>query len=60
MPEDHTRGMQAQGTGPARRSEAAERCIHWHLYIAGRPMCNPQSAQGPSMLQSASIRSPPC
>eukprot|EP00969_Alexandrium_andersonii_P186249 8228044-Alexandrium_andersonii.AAC.1 len=27
---------------------------------ARHPMCNPQFAQGPSMLQSASIRNPPC
>eukprot|EP00969_Alexandrium_andersonii_P011635 506869-Alexandrium_andersonii.AAC.1 len=33
---------------------------HWHLYIAGCPKCNPQSAQAPSGLQSASIRNPPC
>eukprot|EP00969_Alexandrium_andersonii_P082763 3649222-Alexandrium_andersonii.AAC.1 len=25
-----------------------------------RDRCNPQSAQGPSVLQSASIRNPPC
>eukprot|EP00969_Alexandrium_andersonii_P044181 1938641-Alexandrium_andersonii.AAC.1 len=31
----------------------------WHLCIERRPNCNPPSAQGPSALQSASIRNPP-
>eukprot|EP00969_Alexandrium_andersonii_P118182 5227498-Alexandrium_andersonii.AAC.1 len=29
-------------------------------YSARGPQCNPQSAKGPSMLQSASIRTLPC
>eukprot|EP00969_Alexandrium_andersonii_P114315 5053640-Alexandrium_andersonii.AAC.1 len=32
----------------------------WHLHTAVSPRCNPQSAQGPSRLQSASIRNRPC
>eukprot|EP00969_Alexandrium_andersonii_P349784 15431835-Alexandrium_andersonii.AAC.1 len=31
----------------------------WHLYIEGCPNCNPQSAEGPPVLQSASIHNPP-
>eukprot|EP00969_Alexandrium_andersonii_P241611 10668816-Alexandrium_andersonii.AAC.1 len=31
----------------------------WHLYIAGVPKCNPQSAQGPSRLHPASISTSP-
>eukprot|EP00969_Alexandrium_andersonii_P299406 13237219-Alexandrium_andersonii.AAC.1 len=34
-------------------------CTAWDLYIAMGPKCNPQSAQGPPVLQSASIRNPP-
>eukprot|EP00969_Alexandrium_andersonii_P283708 12543569-Alexandrium_andersonii.AAC.1 len=30
------------------------------LYTAKSPKCNPQSAQSPSLLQTASFRSPPC
>eukprot|EP00969_Alexandrium_andersonii_P123138 5442650-Alexandrium_andersonii.AAC.1 len=30
------------------------------VYIARHPKCNPQSAQGPSVLQSDSIRHPAC
>eukprot|EP00969_Alexandrium_andersonii_P178854 7906917-Alexandrium_andersonii.AAC.1 len=33
---------------------------NWDLYNARGPKCNPQSAQGPSVLQSASLRNPPC
>eukprot|EP00969_Alexandrium_andersonii_P091996 4061524-Alexandrium_andersonii.AAC.1 len=32
----------------------------WHLYYAGCPKRNPDSTQGRSMLQCASIRNPPC
>eukprot|EP00969_Alexandrium_andersonii_P099369 4383972-Alexandrium_andersonii.AAC.1 len=32
----------------------------WDRYMARCPRCSPQSAQGPSLLQSASIRNPPC
>eukprot|EP00969_Alexandrium_andersonii_P336004 14851225-Alexandrium_andersonii.AAC.1 len=30
----------------------------WDLYISGRTQYNPQSAQRPAVLQSASIRNP--
>eukprot|EP00969_Alexandrium_andersonii_P042175 1850377-Alexandrium_andersonii.AAC.1 len=30
------------------------------VFTAGSPTRNPQSAEGPSALQSASIRNPPC
>eukprot|EP00969_Alexandrium_andersonii_P067202 2964570-Alexandrium_andersonii.AAC.1 len=32
----------------------------WHLDSTRCPKCDPQSIQGPSALQSASIRNPPC
>eukprot|EP00969_Alexandrium_andersonii_P221587 9786746-Alexandrium_andersonii.AAC.1 len=32
----------------------------WDLYVVRCPKCTPQSAQCPSILQSASIRNPPC
>eukprot|EP00969_Alexandrium_andersonii_P357500 15448960-Alexandrium_andersonii.AAC.1 len=34
--------------------------IDWDLHIAKCPKCNPQSAQGPPLLKSASIGNPPC
>eukprot|EP00969_Alexandrium_andersonii_P315083 13919487-Alexandrium_andersonii.AAC.1 len=32
----------------------------WDPRVAKRPECTPQSTQGPSVLQSASIHNPPC
>eukprot|EP00969_Alexandrium_andersonii_P013699 597746-Alexandrium_andersonii.AAC.1 len=44
------------------RSSSSERlkqsCIFWVPYVARCPKRNPQSAQGPSVPQSASIRNP--
>eukprot|EP00969_Alexandrium_andersonii_P337808 14929453-Alexandrium_andersonii.AAC.1 len=33
--------------------------INWGLYVARGSKCNPQSAQGSPVLQSAAIRNPP-
>eukprot|EP00969_Alexandrium_andersonii_P353752 15440609-Alexandrium_andersonii.AAC.1 len=39
--------------------EAEAVVIYWDIDIAGHPKCNPQSAQGPAVLQAASIRNTP-
>eukprot|EP00969_Alexandrium_andersonii_P216075 9544551-Alexandrium_andersonii.AAC.1 len=59
-------GGQSDGARGHRRGNGAlhvQRALGaraWHLYIAGCPKCNPQSAQSPPVLQSAPIRNPPC
>eukprot|EP00969_Alexandrium_andersonii_P019515 851353-Alexandrium_andersonii.AAC.1 len=41
-----------------RRCDNGKGLTIWDIYIARRPKCNLQSAQGPPVLQSASIRNP--
>eukprot|EP00969_Alexandrium_andersonii_P325725 14391934-Alexandrium_andersonii.AAC.1 len=41
-------------------ARAAVLCADYDHYITRWPKCSPQSAQGPSVLQSAAIRSLPC
>eukprot|EP00969_Alexandrium_andersonii_P334804 14796788-Alexandrium_andersonii.AAC.1 len=57
------RSQHADSRHAARNGRSAPACSARktrQLYIAGCPKCNPQSAQGPSALQFASVRNPPC
>eukprot|EP00969_Alexandrium_andersonii_P085697 3778340-Alexandrium_andersonii.AAC.1 len=55
----HLRGQPKRQVGTNVCALSDNRSV-WHLYIARGPKCNPQSARGPSVLQSAPIRNLPC